>query len=73
MPLCFSDCRPSDSSQGHFRRYSTAKLSALSQYETTSSRSESRIGGENRDTESLIAGIDFAYLEKGKQQQLKFP
>jgi hypothetical protein len=49
MPLCFSDCMPSGCYQYSSGGYSAAKLSALSQYENTSSRSERNVGSENRE------------------------
>jgi hypothetical protein len=46
--------------------YSAAKLSALSQYENTSSRSERNVGGGTENMESGTTGTDFAYLEERK-------
>jgi hypothetical protein len=60
MPPCFSDRMPAGSYQCCSGGYSVARLSALSQYETASSRSERNVGCETGDTESMTAGIDFA-------------
>jgi hypothetical protein len=46
MPRCFSDCMPSGPYQCRSGGYSAAGLSAFSQYETASSRSESRVSGK---------------------------